>query len=78
MYNMEIVIFGYKFNLELLIFIGIIYLILVSHTVCGCCSINGMGLIEGLSTMATKSSGNNKIKDKKTAVAIKKANMLNI
>lgn len=35
---MEISIFGFKFNLEVLILIGIIYLILVGHTVCGCCS----------------------------------------
>ena len=73
---MDISIFGYKFNLELLIFIGIIYLILVSHTVCGCCRLNGMGLIEGLSTMATTdASGNNTVTGKK-AIAIKNTDLL--
>lgn len=38
MYNMVISILGYKLNLEILILIGIIYLILVAHTVCGCCN----------------------------------------
>lgn len=44
MYNMDISILGYKLNLEILILIGIIYLIMVGHTVCGCCN---MGLMEG-------------------------------
>jgi hypothetical protein len=70
MYNMNINIFGYNVDLQMLIFIGIIYLILVSHTFCGCCSVNGMGLIEGLATMATTDiSGNNPLKDKKLAKA---------
>lgn len=69
---MDISIFGYKFNLELLIFIGVIYLILVSHTVCGCCRLNGMGLMEGLTTMATKKADE---KDKKVA-AEKKTDLL--
>jgi len=72
MYNMDISILGYKFNLELLIFIGIIYLILVSHTVCGCCRLNGMGLLEGLTTMATKKTD---INDKKVATK-KKTDLL--
>ena len=38
MYNMQISIFGYKLDLEILILIGILYLILVGHTVCGCCN----------------------------------------
>jgi len=46
MYNMEISIFGYKLDLEILILIGIIYLILVSHTVCGTCDF--YNLIEGM------------------------------
>ena len=37
MYNMDISIFGFKLNLEILILIGIIYLIMVVHTVGGCC-----------------------------------------
>jgi len=38
MYNMDISIFGFKLNVEILILIGIIYLILVGHTLCGCCN----------------------------------------
>jgi hypothetical protein len=37
MYNMEISIFGYKISIQILILIGIIYLIIISHTICGCC-----------------------------------------
>jgi hypothetical protein len=48
MYNMDISILGYKLNLEVLILIGIIYLILVGHTFCGCCNMGG--LKEGLTT----------------------------
>jgi len=50
MYNMDISIFGYKLNLEILILIGIIYLILVGHTFCGCCN---MGKIMETFTTAT-------------------------
>ena len=39
---MDISILGYKLNVELLILIGVVYLILVGHTVCGCSSINGL------------------------------------
>jgi len=45
MYNMDISILGYKFDLEVLILIGIIYLVLVSHTICATCNVGG--LIEG-------------------------------
>ena len=47
---MEISILGFKLNLEVLILIGIIYLILVSHTFCGCSNIPG--IIETFSTIA--------------------------
>jgi len=40
MYNMDISILGYKVNLEILILIGVIYLIMVGHTVCSCCSLS--------------------------------------
>ena len=53
MYNMDISIFGYKIGLEILILIGIIYLVLASHTLCGCC--NFYSLIEGLETKTTNS-----------------------
>ena len=48
MYNMDISIFGYKLNVEILILIGVVYLILVGHTLCGCCNYS---LMEGLDTM---------------------------
>ena len=51
MYNMDISVFGYKINLEILILIGIIYLIMVGHTFCGCYN---YGLMEGF----TDASGN--------------------
>lgn len=62
MYNMDISIFGYNFNLEILILIGVVYLILVSHTVCGTCNVPK--IMEGLTDMATNAmmddaSGNN-------------------
>ena len=57
MYNMDISIFGYKLNLEILILIGVVYLILVSHTVCGSCNMGK--IMEGLSDMTnTDASGN--------------------
>ena len=36
---MELSFLGYKINLEILILIGIIYLILVVHTLYGCCNV---------------------------------------
>ena len=51
MYNMDISIFGYKLNLEVLILIGVIYLILVGHTFCGCCN---YGLLEGMENNSRK------------------------
>ena len=53
MYNMDISIFGFKLNLEVLILIGVVYLILVGHTLCGC---SRVGLMEGLE-MATDAVG---------------------
>jgi hypothetical protein len=47
---MDVSIFGYKFNLEVLILIGVVYLILVGHTVCGCCNMGR--IIEGATGMA--------------------------
>ena len=51
---MDISIFGYKLNLEILILIGVVYLILIGHTVCGCCRFK---MTEGLDNMS--SSKNN-------------------
>ena len=59
MYNMDITIFGYKLNLEVLILIGVVYLILVGHTIGGCCN---HGLMETFEAMTTPTS------NKKTSV----------
>ena len=45
---MDISILGYKLNLEILILIGVVYLILVGHTLCGC---SRVGLMEGYEAM---------------------------
>jgi hypothetical protein len=37
---MDIALLGYKLNVEILILIGVVYLILVGHMFCSCCSIN--------------------------------------
>ena len=51
---MEISILGLKFDLEVLILIGIIYLILVTHTFCGCTNIPKV--IETFGTIANEVS----------------------
>ncbi len=51
MYNMDISIFGYKVNLEILILIAIVFLIMMGHTCCGCYNYS---LMEGF----TDASGN--------------------
>lgn len=51
---MEIHIFGYKFDLVILVLIAIVYFILAGHTLCGCCN---HGLIETF-TKLTDMSGN--------------------
>ena len=59
MYNMDISIFGYKIGLEILILMGIIYLILASHTLCGCCNFYSLieGMDSGSTTMGTGTMG---------------------
>jgi|LauGreDrversion4_2_1035121.scaffolds.fasta_scaffold02272_10 hypothetical protein len=47
--DMNVSIFGYKITLEMLILIGVIYLILVGHTLCSCCNVPG--IMEALTTM---------------------------
>jgi hypothetical protein len=54
---MDISILGYKFNLEILILIGVVYLILVGHTLCGCS--NFYSLIEGNTSMGQSNSSSN-------------------
>lgn len=55
MYNMDISIFGYKINLEILILIGIIYLIMAVHTIGGCC--NFYKIMEGMTSEEEKKEG---------------------
>jgi len=52
MYKMDISIFGYKLNLQFLILIGVIYLILVVHTLGGCCKYS---FSEGFDTLMNNS-----------------------
>lgn len=53
---MNISLLGYTFNVQLLILIGVVYLILVGHTVCGCCN---WGLLrEGLENAVSDASLN--------------------
>ena len=63
---MNITLFGFKLNVELLILIGIVYLIMVGHTLGGCCNMSR--IMEGLETIdsseVTKKI-NEKINDKK-------------
>jgi hypothetical protein len=54
MYNMDISIFGFKLNVEILILIGVVYLILVGHLFCGCCNYN---LMESFDTEESVMSG---------------------
>lgn len=55
MYNMDITIpvINYKVNLEILILIGILYLIMTVHTVCSCCDVKGI-----IETFRNKNSEN--------------------
>jgi hypothetical protein len=48
---MDIEIFGYKLNLEILILMGVVYLILVVHTLFGCCNMKRVK--EGLKDMVS-------------------------
>ncbi len=56
---MDISIFGFKLNLEILILIGVIYLILVGHLFCGCCNYN---LMEGFDVSGNVDISGNPIK----------------
>jgi hypothetical protein len=58
MYNMNISIFGFKLNLEILILIGVVYLILVGHTLCGCCNYSLMEAFDGSGNLQTDISNN--------------------
>ena len=63
MYNMDISLLGLKLNLEVLILIGVVYLIMATHTVCGCCNMQGM--MEAFSDYRNSGSNNNNYDGKK-------------
>ena len=67
---MDINLFGFKFNLEILILIGVVYLIMVGHTIGGCC--NMPRIMEGLSNM-TSSDSDESDEDKKKLAMMKKS-----
>jgi len=72
MYNMDISILGFKFNLEVLILIGVIYLILVGHLFCSCCHFGG--LMEGFDGSGNNlSASKGATQDKKTNLATQNA-----
>ena len=64
MYIMDLSLFGFKLNLEVLILIGIVYLILVVNTLTSCCNVLGItegfaggGIIGGTENMAKDMAG---------------------
>ena len=58
---MNITLFGFKLNVELLILIGIVYLIMLGHTLGGCCNMSR--IMEGLENIDS-SDTTKKIKEK--------------
>ena len=42
MYIMDLSLLGFKLNLEVLILIGVVYLILVVNTLTSCCNVTGI------------------------------------
>jgi len=69
MYNMEISIGSYKFRVEILIAIVIVFWIMFGHMLCGCCQVS---LYEGLAMMNGSSSP-----EKKAAAAVMYRNNMN-
>jgi hypothetical protein len=70
MYKMQITLFGFNLNLEMLILIGVIYLILVVHTIGGCS--NMPLLVEKLTNMTSDSSSSDSSDKLKKAALLKK------
>jgi len=70
MYNMEISIGSYKFRVEILIAIVIVFWIMFGHMLCGCCQVS---LYEGLAMM----NGSSSPEKKAAAVAMHRNNMNN-
>jgi hypothetical protein len=73
MYNMDISLLGLKLNLEVLILIGVVYLIMATHTVCGCCNMQGM--MEAFSDYRNSGSNNNNYGGKKYVMNRNSSNM---
>jgi len=67
---MQITLFGFNLNLEMLILIGVIYLILVVHTIGGCS--NMPLLVEKLTNMSSDSSSSDSSDKLKKAALLKK------
>jgi hypothetical protein len=61
MYIMDLSIFGFKLNLEVLILIGIVYLILVVNTLTSCCNVSG--ITEGFAGGGLVAGTDNVVKD---------------
>jgi len=72
MYNMDISIFGYKINLEILILIALVFLIMMGHTCCGCYNYSLMEGFTDASGNTIDISGN--LQEKKENVQQKVAN----
>ena len=73
MYIMDLALFGFKLNLEVLILIGIVYLILVVNTLTSCCNV--LGITEGFAQngIMEEFDGLSKSVAGQTAVIIKNA-----
>jgi hypothetical protein len=69
MYNMDISILGYKISLEVLILIGVVYLILVGHTFGGCAN---FGMMEGFDGSGNTLTDSQKMKVEKDKIKVQK------
>jgi len=67
MYIMDLSLLGFKLNLEVLILIGIVYLILVVNTLTSCCNITG--ITEGFAVGGLVGGANGVTQDIATQVA---------
>ena len=67
MYIMDLAFFGFKLNLEVLILIGIVYLILVVNTLTSCCNVSG--ITEGFAGGGVIGGTDNGVKDVASQVA---------
>jgi hypothetical protein len=58
---MDLSLFGFKLNLEVLILIGIVYLVLVVNTLTSCCNVSG--ITEGFAGGGLVAGTDNVVKD---------------